>query len=460
MTASPALTPAATTALDALPVAIIGAGPVGLAAAAQLLERGQEVVVFEAGDQAGASVAAWGHTRLFSPWEYLVDEAAARLLDEADWEAPPAKTLPTGQQLVDDYLLPLAAVPALADRIRYGHRVLAVTRRGMDRTRTLGRELAPFVLRTESAAGVTETLARAVIDASGTYETSNAIGSSGLEPIGADQVREHLSHALPDVLGRDRARFAGKRVLVVGAGHSAANTLLKLASLAKREPETQIFWAIRGKQPTRVYGSANDELAARGELGGATRALVTSGQVQLLDQFEIDALTPAEDGGVRVTGLRAGVAATVDVNVIVNATGFRPNLDLLRELRLDLDTVVEAPRALAPLIDPNAHSCGTVYPHGVDELTHPEPGFYIAGMKSYGRAPTFLLLTGYEQVRSIADELAGHHEQARLVTLVLPETGVCSTSTHEESDGASCEAPTPVSAGGQEVTAPASGCCA
>ncbi|WP_271985121.1 FAD-dependent oxidoreductase [Pseudoclavibacter terrae] len=459
MTTSPAPTPASTIGLDALPVAIIGAGPIGLAAAAQLLERGQEVVVFEAGDQAGASVSAWGHTRLFSPWEYLVDEAAARLLDEADWEAPPAKTLPTGQQLVDDYLLPLAAVPALADRIRYGHRVLAVTRRGMDRTRTLGREHAPFVLRTESTAGVTETLARAVIDASGTYETSNAIGSSGLEPIGADQVREHLSHALPDVLGHDRAQFAGKRVLVVGAGHSAANTLLKLASLAKREPATQIFWAIRGTQPTRVYGSANDELAARGELGGATRALVTSGQVQLLDQFEIDALSPAKDG-VRVTGLRAGVAASVDVDVIVNATGFRPNLDLLRELRLDLDTVVEAPRALAPLIDPNAHSCGTVYPHGVDELTHPEPGFYVAGMKSYGRAPTFLLLTGYEQVRSIADELAGRHEQARLVTLVLPETGVCSTSTPEESAGVTCGAPEPVNAGGKTAAAAASACCA
>ncbi|PPG27204.1 FAD-dependent oxidoreductase [Pseudoclavibacter sp. RFBB5] len=460
MSTSSSLTPASTTGLDALPVAIIGAGPIGLAAAAQLLERGQEVVVFEAGDQAGASVAAWGHTRLFSPWEYLVDEAAARLLDEADWNAPPAKTLPTGQQLVDDYLLPLATAPALADGIRYGHRVLAVTRRGMDRTRTRGRERAPFVLRTESAAGVTETLARAVIDASGTYETSNAIGSSGLEPIGADQVREHLSHALPDVLGRDRAQFAGKRVLVVGAGHSAANTLLKLASLAKREPATQIFWAIRGVQPARVYGSANDELAARGELGGATRALVTSGQVQLLDQFEIDALAPAEDGGVRVTGLRAGVAASVDVDVIVNATGFRPNLDLLRELRLDLDTVVEAPRALAPLIDPNAHSCGTVYPHGVDELTHPEPGFYIAGMKSYGRAPTFLLLTGYEQVRSIADELAGHHEQARLVTLVLPETGVCSTGTPEESDGVSCGVPEPINAGRQAAAVSASGCCA
>ena len=111
----------------------------------------------------------------------------------------------------------------------------------------------------------------------------------------------------------------------------------------------------------------------------------------------------------------------------MNATGFRPNLDMLREIRLSLDEIVEAPAALAPLIDPNLHSCGTVPPHGVTELTQPERDFYIVGMKSYGRAPTFLLATGYEQVRSIADELAGNPGAARQVQLVLPATGVCST---------------------------------
>jgi hypothetical protein len=111
---------------------------------------------------------------------------------------------------------------------------------------------------------------------------------------------------------------------------------------------------------------------------------------------------------------------------IIAATGFRPDLELLRELRLDLDDRVEAPRALAPLIDPNLHSCGSVPPHGVDELSHPDAGVYVVGMKSYGRAPTFLLRTGYEQVRSIVAALAGDWDSARNVELVLPETGVCS----------------------------------
>jgi len=136
---------------------------------------------------------------------------------------------------------------------------------------------------------------------------------------------------------------------------------------------------------------------------------------------------------VSVVGLRAGELVELEADTVVVATGFRPDLDMLREVRLGLDEVVEAPTRLAPLIDPNLHSCGTVPPHGVDELSHPEPGFWLAGMKSYGRAPTFLLLTGYEQVRSIADELAGDRDAARRIELVLPETGVCSTDVDAQS---------------------------
>jgi hypothetical protein len=415
--------------LTGLPVAVIGAGPVGLAAAAQLLERGIDVVLFEAGDRAGAAVAAWGHTRLFSPWEYLVDEAAARLLDRAGWEAPNASSLPFGRELVDDYLAPLAETPELAPRIRYGHRVVAVSRQGMDRTRSTGRASTPFLLRLRTGDGtVTEQLARAVIDTSGTHGTPNGLASSGLQPVDEGRLGDVISHALPDVLGADRHRFASRRVLVVGAGHSAANTLLKLAALALEEPGTTITWAIRSASPVRVYGSAEDELAARGRLGGAVHDLVRRGAVALLDRFEIDDVSPGQEAPIVVSGRRDGAAITVEADVVVNATGFRPDLDMLREIRLSLDEIVEAPRQLAPLIDPNLHSCGTVYPHGVAELAHPEPNFYIAGMKSYGRAPTFLLRTGYEQVRSIADELAGNHEAARRVQLVLPDTGVCSTA--------------------------------
>jgi len=425
--------------LAGLPVAVIGAGPVGLAAAAHLLERGLDVVVYEAGDSAGTAVQQWGHTRLFSPWEYLVDEAAARILDRTGWEAPAAKSLPYGRDLVSEYIAPLAATPELTSIIHYGSRITAVTREGMDRTRSTGRASTPFLLRVSTADGVEDVLTRAVIDTSGTYSTPNSLAASGIDPIGSSAVADRVSHALPDVLGADRARFAGKHTVVVGAGHSAANTLIKLAALARETPGTTITWAIRGESPVRVYGSDTDELEERGKLGGTVHNLVRQGAIAIVDRLEIDRLDPAEENRVRITGRRRGTHTTIDADLVVNATGFRPDLDMLREIRLSLDEIVEAPRQLAPLIDPNMHSCGTVYPHGVAELSHPEPGFFIAGMKSYGRAPTFLLITGYEQVRSIADELAGNHDAARRVQLVLPDTGVCSTEVENAGvSGGSC----------------------
>ena len=136
----------------------------------------------------------------------------------------------------------------------------------------MGRNEAPFVLRTEDASGIGEVTARAVIDASGTYAHPNRLSSNGLDPLGWDEVKDAVSHALPDVLGRDRARFARRRTLVVGAGHSAANTLLALARLASTEPGTSITWAIRNANAVRVSSSDDDQLAARATLGSAVDA--------------------------------------------------------------------------------------------------------------------------------------------------------------------------------------------
>jgi cation diffusion facilitator CzcD-associated flavoprotein CzcO len=410
-----------------LPVAVIGAGPVGLAAAAHLAERGLDFVVLEAGDDAGAAIESWGHTRLFSPWSLLVDPAAARLLAPTGWAPPPPDTLPTGAELVRDYLRPLAELDSLRPSIRYGARVTAVSREGMDRTRSIGRRETPFVLRVAGADGTTELAARAVIDASGTSATPNGLSSDGLDPLGIEEARDAVTPALPDVLGRDRARFAGRRVVVVGAGHSAANTLLALARLADVEPGTTVTWVIRNAGAVRVSASDDDGLPARATLGAAVDALVASGAIDKVDRFELAELRRDGAGPVSVIGRRSGQRAELAADVVVNATGFRPDLAILRELRLGLDEVVEAPRLLAPLIDPNIHSCGTVEPHGYRELQHPEPNFYLAGMKSYGRAPTFLLATGYEQVRSIVAAIDGDLASAESVELILPATGVCST---------------------------------
>lgn len=422
------LTPRAAPAprLDALPVVVIGAGPIGLAAAANLVERGIDVIVLESGDQPAAAVRRWGHIRLFSPWRHLVDPASRRLLEASGWIEPDADAAPTGRELVDEYVQPLAELEPLRSRIRYGARVVAVAREGMDRTRSASRDTTPFVVRYATTDGINELTARAVIDTSGTYTSPNPLGSTGLDPLGAADLGDRLVHPLPDVLGDDRARFAGRHTTVVGAGHSAANTLLALATLAESAPGTRITWLIRTASAVRVSSSTEDELGDRARLGSRLDALVASGAIEKIDSFEI-ASAELRGDGVRLSGMRRGAASVHDTDLVVGATGFRPDLSMLREIRLGLDDIVEAPVRLAPLIDPNVHSCGTVEPHGFDELRHPEHGFFIVGMKSYGRAPTFLLATGYEQVRSVVAWIDGDMRAATQVELTLPATGVCST---------------------------------
>ncbi|MEO3786269.1 FAD-dependent oxidoreductase [Actinocorallia sp. B10E7] len=416
---------------EALPVVVIGAGPIGLAAAAHLVERGLDFQVLEAGETVGAAVAEWGHVRLFSPWRYNVDAAARRLLEPTGWTAPDPELLPTGAELVRDYLAPLAAVPALAGRISTGARVLAVSRLGVDATRTVDRDRHPLLVRVRHADGTVQDItARAVIDASGTWGQRNPLGHSGLPAIGEEQAEPYLTGPLPDVLGRDRERFAGKHALVVGMGHSAANTLLALTELAAQEPGTRITWAVRGASVARLYGGGDaDGLPARGALGTRLKNAVDGGAIDLVRSFTITAFQETPNGdAITVTGATPDGERTLTADLVVAATGFRPDLDMLREVRVALDPATEAPVDLAPMIDPNFHSCGTVPPHGERDLAHPETGFYLVGMKSYGRAPTFLMATGYEQVRSIVAALAGDREAADAVQLDLPETGVCSSS--------------------------------
>jgi thioredoxin reductase len=445
MTAAPAPAPYTTAPRTAphgnrLPVAVIGAGPIGLAAAAHLLEKGETPLVLESGAAVGAAIRDWAHVRLFSPWKYLVDPAALRLLEPTGWTMPDPEHLPTGGELVEQYLEPLATLPIIARHVRVGSRVTSVSRRGFDKVKTIGRASAPFELVVTSADGTTDrVLARAVIDASGTWFAPNPLGASGLVAEGEVEHRDHVRYGIPDVLGRERTRYASRRTIVVGSGHSAFNALLDLAALAEAEPGTEVVWAVRRQDVGLMFGGGqNDQLEARGALGSRLELLVRRGRVRLVTGFR----------AVRVRGLGAALSIESDdgstigpIDQIVVATGFRPDLSLARELRLKLDPWLEAPEQLAPLIDPNVHSCGTVYPHGAAELAHPEQDYYVVGMKSYGRAPTFLLLTGYEQVRSVACALVGDEAGARSVELVLPETGVCQTDLV---GGSSCCSTAPV----------------
>ncbi len=429
----------------ALPTVVIGAGPVGLAAAAHLASREQNPLVLEAGPGAGTAVREWSHVRLFSPWAEVIDPVAEKLLAATGWVRPEDRSYPTGGQWAELYLQPLA--DALGKRVRYGTRVTAVSRSGRDRVVDAGREEQPFTVHVVTADGTQERLtARAVIDASGTWSIPSPLGSDGLPAPGERAAADRIVYRIPDLADpAARARYAGKRTAVVGSGSSAFTALAGLAGLGKEQPGTHTSWILRRGIGENTFGGGEaDELPARGALGLRAKAAVEDGYATAVTGFRTAAVEQ-EEGRLVLVGEDGRRLEPVDE--IIALTGLRPDLSFLDEVRLGLDERLQAPVALAPLIDPNVHSCGTVYPHGANELSHPEKDLYLVGMKSYGRAPTFLAMTGYEQVRSIAAALAGDQAAAERVELTLPETGVCGGAGLPDETAAPATTPSEESAG-------------
>ncbi|WP_430789660.1 NAD(P)-binding domain-containing protein [Virgibacillus flavescens] len=406
--------------LSTLPTVVIGAGPVGLAAAAHLNAYNQRFLVLEKGANAGSSILEWGHVQLFSPWEFNVDQAAKKLLKQTNWNEPDAETLPTGKELVTEYLEPLANLPEIKDNLIYNAEVIAITKKNIDKMKSASREELPFVLYVRINDTVEKIEAKAVIDVTGTWYNPNPPFADGVSR--ADGLGKNLHTQIPD-FSTEEARFKNKHVAVIGSGHSALNSLNDLSALKGKYPDTTISWIVRKQQAQEAFGGEQDDkLAARGELGTKTHQLVDNGHINVHSNFYVEEIK--EDNGSFEIQSSEGIAIS-DVDEIIVNTGARPDFSILKELRYEVDPIVESTKELAPLIDPNLHSCGTVRPHGEKELRQPEKNFYIAGVKSYGRAPTFLMTTGYEQVRSIVAYLSGDYEEAKKVKLNLPETGVC-----------------------------------
>lgn len=416
--------------MSELPVVVIGAGPQGLAAAAHLTERGLDTVVVERGITAGAAVSEWGHVRLFSAWPELTDAAARRLLEPTGWISP-TSGYPTGAEWVDNYLAPLAAT--LGDRVLYGTTVTGIARQGRDKVVDSERKSQPFVVHTVDKDGRDgRVLAKSVIDASGTWALPNPAGADGFAAVGEAAAAERISYRIPD----DVSELAGAHVVVVGAGHSATHAVLRLSELARREPDTRVTWLLRRGNTANVFGGgAGDELPERAALGSRAQKVIEAGIVDVATGFRVaefqqgdDALTIHAEDGREISG----------VAHVITLTGFRPDTSFLREVRIDLDTSLDAVAGIASEIDPNIHSCGSVRATGARQLAQPEQGLFIVGAKSYGRAPTFLALTGYEQVRSVVAHLAGDHDAAVRNELVLPDTGVCGGAGDFDAERSTC----------------------
>lgn len=404
-----------------LPVVVIGAGPVGLATAAELTRRDQEVIVLEQGKLPAAAVRQWGHVRLFSPWSEVTSPAAVALLKATGWSHPDPTAYPTGADWVREYLDPLAAL--LGDHVRLGCRVRGVARAERDLLVDSGRGDQPFVLHLERADGSSERLlARAVVDCSGTWGAPNPLGAEGYPAAGEVAAADRIVDGMPDAQ-TDQDRFAGAATAVVGSGASALTALIALTSEPLHTADSRVVWVVRRGTVGGAFGGGElDELPARGALGTRVRATVEAGLIEVVTGFRVAGV---QDHGSILALLATDGRRIEELGQVVGATGFRPDLSFLSEVRLNLDPRLQAPTLLAPGIDPNLHSCGSVQPHGYDVLAQPEGDLFLAGMKSYGRAPSFLAMTGYEQVRSIAAALAGDLEAARAVELTLPDTGVC-----------------------------------
>ena len=411
--------------ISTLPIAIIGAGPIGLAAAAHLSAKNEKFVIFESGHSVGFNILQWSHVRLFSSWNYNVDKVAVKLLENSAWKAPLMKRLPFGKELVEDYLMPLANLAEINPYIKLNSKVVAISKQGLDKMKNAERGEQSFIIYVERDGHTDRIQAKAVIDATGTWGQPNPVNADNVWTQQERSLSSRITYGIPDVKEKDRSTFEHKRVAVVGGGHSAINTILELANLEG----TEIVWILRKNRVDEVYGGeALDALPARGQLGSRIHQLVDSGKINIYTPFLIHQVIE-EDGTLTVQGSSKQKDSSIhNIDQIIANTGSRPDFSFLREIRLEIDSATESVSALAPLIDPNIHSCGTVRPHGEAELRQPEKNFYVVGMKSYGRAPTFLMATGYEQVRSIVAHLTGDQEAAIRVELDLPETGVCSST--------------------------------
>ena len=387
-------------------VAILGAGPLGLEAALAAADHGLDSTLYEVTESVAGNVRSWGHVRLFTPWSMNVSARARRHLEAAGVEAPEGSGLPTGEELVDRLLRPLAGLPAVSGRVRYGAEVIGVGRDGPLKHEEIGtgrRARHPFRMLLRGVDGAEEIAsADVVLDCTGTYHNPNALGVGGIPAPGERAAGPDIVRGIPDVVG-EPSEWSGRSILLVGAGHSAQTAARDLAELVRAHPDTHVTWAIRGEEPD--FGAVEDDvLLARASLVAVARDLAFGDRSPLDVKLgrSVHALEPSDDR-ITVT-LRAADGSTEagDFDRIVALTGSVGDAGLYRQLQVHECWATSGPMKLASaLLGSSSADCLTQTGHGPEALINPEPDFFILGSKSYGRNNTFLMRVGWEQVDDV-----------------------------------------------------------
>jgi thioredoxin reductase len=396
-------------------VAVLGAGPIGLEAALYARTLGLPVAVYERG-RAGEHLHRWGHVRLFSPFGMNATPLgrAAVLAGNPRHSFPGDGDLLTGREHLAAYVEPLARSPLLADAVRAGVQVVQAGRRSClkDDSPADRRAQQPFRLLLRASDGREQVEeADLVLDCTGTYAQHRWLGDGGIPATGESAAEAQIAYGLDDVLGEQKARYAGKSVLVVGAGYSAATTVCNLAALAEQHPETWVVWLARGASTQPLKRIANDPLKERDRLAVRANTLATRGEgnLEFHPQSAVEAVEwRGAEKGFRVAARCSGKPRTWEVDRVVGNVGYGPDRTLYRELQVHECYASLGPMALAAALLKHAGGdCLTIPAQGAAALRNPEPNFYILGCKSYGRNSHFLLRTGFEQVREAFSLIAG-----------------------------------------------------
>ena len=388
-------------------IAILGAGPIGLEAALAAAEGEFSFTLYEASPEGvGGNVRDWGHVRLFTPWDLNVSPRARRMLSAARVGVPKGKNCPTGTELVQQLLQPIAELPAISGSIELGCRVKAIGRLGMlkrDEIGTEARAQQPFRLLVVDAEGE-ERIDQAdiVFDCTGSYEHPNWLGDGGIPAPGEAAVEDRIVRRIPDFVAEEEA-WAGKSILLVGAGYSALAAARDLAALAEKHLGTTIVWAIRDEQPP-WDAEAEDPLPERAALTRRA-AEIAAGHpaVEVKTGMVVERLIPRNTSVKVILRSRfGGDEETVRVDRVLALTGSSGDHQLYRQLQVHECFATGAPMKLAAaLLGSSGGDCLDQTSHGAETLKNPEPGFFILGSKSYGSNTTFLMRVGWEQVDEV-----------------------------------------------------------